>query len=366
MQNGHFQSCDETGVFARSSSARLLGLTVFAGAVGSVAAGSGALCSLPLARSVCLGFCCCCGGGGCFVFGGSTSFGDFDGGGGGAWSFVSNFVSDFRFGGLERCCCTSGFTIAVSDRLVIRVGSFLGGSSSFGLLLVAVSFASGFFLSVFALAGLSSATADLRVTRTVVSLGFSAAGALADSAVGGASGSALKVMIFGIGNPTVFWNLSGTFRTRDDRGEGGTFVSEGVVGADEVSVLLVSFCTGVDTGFAGWAVLIGEGSDTVTDGSFDKTTAKRVLSLRTLTSELSFSFDCVRVFTIFLVGIGDEVEGMQGLEVTLGEITGTVLVSRRVSDTVLSCGSCGFGGASVGALVLGTGDGVECFAKHAA
>lgn len=169
---------------------------------------------------------------------------------------------------------------------MIRVG---GGSCSFGLLLVVA--ASGFFLSAdFS----STTTADLRVARTVgSSLGFSS-GTLGDSAAAGeTSGSDLMVTIFGMGNPMVFWNLSGTFRMRDDRGEGGTtFDSEGVVGADELSLLLVSFRSGVGTGFVGFGLMLGEGREGTDDGSFDRTTAHRLPSLYGLSSEVSLSFGC--------------------------------------------------------------------------
>lgn len=160
----------------------------------------------------------------------------------------------------------------------------------------------------------------------------------------------------------MFWNLSGTFRTRDDRGEGGTFVSEGVVRADGLSLLLVSFGSGVDTGFAGLGVWMGE--DLVdADGSFDKTTAKRARSLGILPLGVSCSFDCGRDFTGLGVEIGDEVEVKAGLEVTIEETVGTVSVRWDVSKAQFSF--C-FEGTTVAALDLGLGEGVACFSEAVA
>lgn len=144
-------------------------------------------------------------------------------------------------------------------------------SFSFGLLLIVASLDSGFFLSVGVSAGFCSITADLRVTRTTCSFGVSR-GTFLDS-ISGESGSDLTVMTFGTGNPTVFWNLSGTFRTRDDRGEGGMLDSGTESGADGVPILLVFFCSGVERAFDGLGFGIIGRRDGIA-GSFDRTTAK--------------------------------------------------------------------------------------------
>lgn len=267
--------------------------------------------------------------------------------------------------------------IATSDLLVTRVGSGLSGSSALALLFVAVSLdsgfflggsfslglllASGFFFSVGVPVDFPSVTLDRRVTRTAGSLELSCE-TLEDSGLG-ESGSALTVMIFGLGNTTESWNFSGTFRTRDDRGEGGTLDSGGAgiscetlgdsgLGAGEVSVLLVSFRTRSGTGFEDLGLGVGEGVDDF-GVSFDRTTDKRPSSAGTLILVISFSLGFVSGSGDSDVGTGDAAEG---LGVSFTDLIGTIPGMGRIFEALFTVG---FGCASVTALDFVTGDGIE-------